>query len=414
MPTKRIVTFANTAETAPDPVEANNKLRFRDLRFQEQFRERTIRWNNGDNWVRILPPIQGSSYLWMMRLEIIQAPDGQGERLPTFCHPKSFERGARSPFDDAFDWYRKEMKEGLHSRDKNPNGVKLTSKSEGLCWMVLTGAEPGEKLGLFCASLYDGSWGGGPGLAYRIWSEANQIDKEPDSPTFEQKVYGDITAPKAGNLVLVEKKKPESGDRYASYLVRIGKTAAPVEKYIDTLSDEEHDLLVPLEKVLYQPTEQEQHDMLREYIGAKRYRTIFGEGEALGSPNALGAEAEAEEQDVDHQEDQPKEETHLAPRKSTKDAEVQEATETDDEETPAAPAPKAKAEPAEKPVAKAKDEPKEEKYGIKEVSKMIGSKEGVLQLLADIDKLPATHKRVVIEIAKDLEIDLSKFPGAEE
>lgn len=404
MQTKRIITFANTAKTAPDPVETNNKLRFRDLRFKEQFRERYVRFNNGDNWVRILPPIQGSSYMWMMRLEIIQAPDGQGERLPTFCHPKTFERGARSPFDDAFDWYFKNMREGLYSRYKNPNGVKLTTRSEGLCWMILSGAEPGEKLGLFHGNLYDGNWGGGPGLAYRIWSEANQIDKEPNSPTFEQKIYGDITAPNAGNIILIEKKKPESGERYASYNVRIGKTVAPIDKYIDMLTDEEHDLLVPLENVLYQTTQQEQHDILREYIGSKQYKIIFGTSEPLGTPNPL--DAEPKKQDVQHHpEIQPVENPHLDTRNPAKEPKTE------------APATNNKTTPAEKPIDNMETQPdgeKTNKYTIREVSNMIGTKEGVLQLLANIDKLPTAHKRVVIEVAKDLEIDLSEFPGIEE
>lgn len=383
--TKKIIAFANTAQTAPDPVSANDKLRFRDLTFQPNLREKTIKWDTGTNWIRILPPIQGSSYQWMMRIETLQAPDGQGERLPTFCHPKSFTRGAVSPFDEAYAWFKKEAKEQLYNREKNPNGLKLNTKSQGVAWVIHTGKEPGEKLGIFCASLYDGSWGGGPGLAYKIWMEANQVDTEPNSPTFEKKVHDDITAPQSGNLVLIEKHKPESGDRYASYLVRIGKTAAPIEGYTDSLTDAEHDILVPLENAFYRPSEEEQHQILREYIGTRNYRMIFGEGEATGlqfERTTMLEKAEPEPTPV-------------------KDPEPQVKTPV---ETPA-PAP----EPPKEPEAKKPSEPQSSNktYSIREVSSMMGTKEGVLELLKHFDSLQTGHRSVLLEVAKDMGIDTS-------
>lgn len=385
--TRKIIAFANTAQTAPDPVAVNDKLRFRDLTFLSALREKTVKWDNGTNWIRILPPIQGSSYQWMMRIETIQAPDGQGERLPTFCHPKSFTRGATSPFDEAYAWFKKEDKGQLYNREKNPNGLKLNPKSQGVAWVIHTGKEPGEKLGLFCASLYDGSWGGGPGLAYKIWMEANQLDKEPNSPTFEQKVYDDITAPKGGNLVLIEKHKPESGDRYASYVVRIGKTAAPVEGYTESLTDAEHDILVPLEETFYRPTDEEQHQMLRDYIGTRAYRTIFGEGEATGLQSEREQSPEPE-----------------APKPTPAPAAAEpapKAVEAPKEAEPKAPEPKAPEPKAAEPKAAGKT------YTIREVSTMMGTKEGVLELLENFESLQAGHKSVLLEVAKDMNIDTS-------
>lgn len=425
-PKRKIITFANTAETAPDPVAANDRIRFRDLTFVPELREKTLKWDNGTNWVRALPPIQGSSYQWMMRVEIHQAPDGQGERLPTFCHPKSFERGARSPFDEAYEWFRKHAKEELYSREKNPQGLKLNTKSQGVAWVIHTGKEPGEKLGLFYASLYDGSWGGGPGLGYKIWQEANQVDTEPNSPTFEQRVHADITAPQEGRLILIEKHKPESGDKYASYVVRIGKSAAPVDKYTEELSDEEHEMLRPLEEVFYRPSEEEQSQILKDYIGSKSFKTIFGDGSATGMPQEHDAAASSEpaeptstsEPNHDDESDDENDEPNVDEKKDAPKAEP----EAEPEPTPAA-EPKAAAEPEPekkteaKAEAKAKAEPaaaeEVEFLPITEVSAKLGTKVGVEELLTNYNKIQPRYRNTLLEVAKEMKIDLSKYPDVD-
>lgn len=393
MSTRKILTFAQP-QAAPDPVGTNDKLRFRDITLIPALREKALRWTPGPNWIRILPPIQGSSYQWMMRTEIIQAPDGQGERLPTFCHPKSFDRSARSPFDEAYDWFRKNSKGELYNRDKNPNGLKLNTKSQGVAWVIHTGAEPGEKLGLFCASLYDGSWGGSAGLAYKVWQEANQVDTEPNSETFEQKVYDDITFHEAGNLVLIEKHKPESGDRFASYTVRIGKSAAPVEKYLETLTDEEHNLITPLEEVFYRPDETEQHQILRDYIGTKAYRTIFGEGEATGTETSEEVTPEPT----------PKPKAKPAPEvEKPVEEEIEETVEDDEPAEPAKATKPAAKEPTKEATATGKT------FSIREVSTMMGTKEGVEELLQNFKSIQSTHQKVLLEVATDMGIDVTKY-----
>jgi hypothetical protein len=400
MSTKHIVQFADSSTgQTPDPVSANEKLKFRNLILKPSLRERSIRWDVGVNWIRILPRIQGSLYGWMMRAEVIQPPDGQSDRLPSFCHPKSFERGARSPFDDAHDWFKKEAIQNLFHREKNPHGFKLTARSVGVCWAIHTGREPGEKLILVDSSLYDGAWGGSPGLSYKIWTEANQVDTEPNSPTYEQKVYPDITDKDAGNLVLVEKKRPEKGDRYSSYIVRIGKTAAPIEPYWEALTEEETSLVVPLENVFHRPSEQEQHEMLKDYIGPKFYRQIFGGGESTGLNQSSQEEAAGEETHTSQEPVPPK-------PKAEKPAEAFEPKAPVKAAKPAEPA--EPAEPAQ-PAKKAAEEPTEKAFSIQEISKLMGSKEGVITLLESFDKLKASHRSVLLEVAKDFQIDTSKF-----
>ena len=393
MSTTNIVKFAKSnREPLPDPIVASQKLKFRNLIFAPELRERTARWDAGVNWVRILPRVQGSLYGWMMRAECIQPPDGQGERLPSFCHPKSFERGAYSPFDAAYDWFMRNNRGALYHREKNPNGFKLTPRSIGVCWGIHTGRDPGNRLILIDASLYDGAWGGGPGLSYKIWTEANQVDTEPNSPTFEQKIYPDITDEEGGNLVLVEKKRPEKGDRYSSYTVRIGKSAAPISAYWDQLSKEEQDMIVPLEKTFYRPSVQEQEEMLRDYIGANHFRDIFGGKDALGAG---------------HEAPSPSPSPSPEPPKA---AEVKETPKPAQEVRPAqeAPAPMAPMAP---PVPTAQEAPAQSgrTFKIQEISQLMGSKEGVLTLLENFGSLKPNHKAVLLEVANDFKIDTAQY-----
>ena len=124
--------------------------------------------------------------------------------------------------------------------------------------------------------MYDGKYGGSTGLGFDIVKNATVRDNEPGSPTLGQLVHGDITAEDKGKLVCIEKSVPEVGDtKYASYSSRIGKAEAPIKDFLSKLTDDEYDKLVPLDKVLRIPTEEEQKQYLLAYIGETWYSKIF-------------------------------------------------------------------------------------------------------------------------------------------
>ena len=162
----------------------------------------------------------------------------------------------------------------MSNRATNPNGFKLYPKPIGIAWVIDAEATEGERLRLISPSLYDGSRGGNVGLGYNLKLKAEETDNEPGSDTFGENIHGDITNPEKGRLIKIERAKSDKAE-YASYTAGIGKTDAPLDSYLDKLTDEEHDLLEALENIVYIPTEEEIHCILKNYIGEEIYNQIF-------------------------------------------------------------------------------------------------------------------------------------------
>lgn len=243
---------------------------FRSLLFRDELYKKKKKFEPGDFWLRFLPSIEGSKFPWMMRLEVYSDIGGV-----TFVSPSTFDDRATNPIRIAQDWLRKNKPELLRKRDVNPDGFKLWPGPYGVSWVIDDTAEEGSRLGLYCASLYDGSRGGTTGAAHRIKAAAEERDTEPGSPTLGELVHGDVTDPESGRLVKLTVAKPK-GTEFASYAVAIGKKVVPLSTSLDTLTEEEHNLLAPLEKVIYVPTSEEIHGFLKAYIGEALHNEIFG------------------------------------------------------------------------------------------------------------------------------------------
>jgi hypothetical protein len=263
------------AEESPATTSHKNQegAKYQDFTFEEGFADLKLKFEQKLTWFRIIPPISGTKFPhWLLNFEVYKAPEGQNH--PTFVNPASL--GQPSVWEQAKAWFLKNARERLANRETNPNGFKLRSTPRGIAW-VIAGEGDNQYLKLLTASTYDGKFGGTTGLGYEIAKAAEVKDNEPGSPTIGQLIHGDITDPTKGRLVCVEKSTPEAGDtKFASYSARIGKADAPLQPLLDKLSDSEFDKMVPLEKVLYLPTEQEQHAYLRGYIGDEWYKKIFG------------------------------------------------------------------------------------------------------------------------------------------
>ena len=264
------------AEEAPATKQRQAKVegpKYVDITFEEGYADMRIKFEQRLTWFRALPPISGTKFPdWLLPFAIYKAPEGQNH--PTFVDPSSL--GIPSVWEQAKLWFLKNAKERLQNRETNPNGFKLRSTPRGIAWVITAGEDTEADLKLLSVSLYDGKFGGTAGLGAELKKQAEARDNEPGSPTAGQFIHGDITDPATGRLVAVEKSTPESGDKkFASYSARIGKSPAPLQAYLDKLSDSQYDKLVPLEKTLYIPTEQEQHDLLRTYIGDEWYSKVF-------------------------------------------------------------------------------------------------------------------------------------------
>lgn len=269
-----------TSNSNKSPLQTNTetepKSRYEDFTYEEGYRDLQLKFNQKITWLRVLPAIKGSTHGYVLTFNVFKAPEGQVH--PTFVDPGQF--GVPSVWDYARNWFMKNAKDALMKKDINPHGIKLRSTPRGLAWVIKSDAPEGESLRLLNVSMYDGKFGGSTGLGHDIIKNAEVRDNEPGSPTIGELIHGDITAPDSGRLICIEKSMPEAGDtKYASYSCRIGKSEAPIQEYMDRLTDEELNKIVPLEKVLKIPTEEEQKKYLLAYIGESWYTKIFPRGE---------------------------------------------------------------------------------------------------------------------------------------
>lgn len=274
-------------ETSPNKIDPTAKPQREPSGFQSavvkpKFGARKQRLNVGVNWLRILPAIKGSAEDWLMPVDCYKLDD-----IAEWAKPANFENDLVAKVQN---WLRKNAPEKLWDKEKK-TGYRLWPKKQGLAWGVDQHAEENKRLCLFRSSLYDGQYGGTPGLAFVIKTTAETVDNEPGSKTIGEKIYGDITAPDAGRLVKIEKIQPPGKDAYASYRVGIGSQPAPIATAMELLTEEEHDLLCKLEETVYEPTIEEQAVFLRAYLGDD-----FPE-EILGKPKAAASPAKEEEED---------------------------------------------------------------------------------------------------------------------
>lgn len=240
---------------------------YRTLIFRDDMFKRKRKFEPGDHWLRFMPSIKGSKFGWLLTLNIYNL-DGV-----TFVAPNTFEERAIDPIRRASDWLRKNKPEVLRNKETNPDGLKLWATPSAVAWCIDEKQPEGQRLGIYFASKYDGSRGGSTGAAHRLEQLANERDTEPGSPTLGELIYGDITDPKGGRLVkYTASEKDKRG--FQSYSVAIGKTAAPLDKIMECLTEEEHNMIAPLETVIYVPTDEEMHDILKGYIGEELYNQI--------------------------------------------------------------------------------------------------------------------------------------------
>lgn len=223
-------------------------------------------------WIRFIPAIRGSSEGPIFTFSRYHDQDG---KFPTFVDPELYQ--GESVFAHASKWLRKNKPEVLASK-KNPDGwLRLYPQARGLAWVVDAEAEKGKRLRLLNLSMYDGSRGGNPGLGFQIVSEANAVDDERGSPTYGEPLNGNIFDTEAGREVGITLLKPATGDsKFANYSVKIGKTDKKLD--LDCLTDEEFDLMKPLETLIKKTSVAEQKEYLKQYIGEELFKEIFPAG----------------------------------------------------------------------------------------------------------------------------------------
>jgi hypothetical protein len=207
------------------------------------------RVREGETTLRFLPSIKGSAFDWMMPLDVYGDIGGY-----TFLSPTTLNRAAEDPIVDAGLKLKKLRPESMYSKVRNPKGLVLRSRKVGMAWAVEQEAPEGERLCLWTGSLYDGVWGGEPGLGYRIRKYADDDD---------------IIDPDSGREVTITKV---TGVDFPTYLIKAGMGVAILDEYLALLTDEELEVITPLENTLYEVGEDEIKQHLKSHIGEELYK----------------------------------------------------------------------------------------------------------------------------------------------
>lgn len=182
-----------------------------------------------------------------------------------FAHPKTLERGARSVFDEAYQWAKEHCPESLYSKSNKENGVRLLSDPLFQCWVIAE--EDGRSvLRLIQASGYDGSRLGTTGLGYRVWKAIEDHDESGSS-------IPDAIDPEKGVRVCIEQTLVKGKGR-PQYSVRVGRQPAPMGPILEAMDSEEKSILVPLENTIRRLSQEEEWTCLAKVIAPDTVKKI--------------------------------------------------------------------------------------------------------------------------------------------
>lgn len=241
---------AATTNERATPWATAAKGNYEDLLLKPEYADRRLRFNNGENWLRILPAFKTSAFGWMLGLHAIEFSGGR------FAHPKSLHQGSKSVFDHAYSWLKDRRPEMLYSK-ANPKGARLLSDPVCAFW-ALQHDEGAFTARLFLGSGYDGSRGGPQGLGYQIWHASRDRDENGN-------LTADFVHPENGTLICIERAKSKDA-KYPRYTLRPGRQPAPVDALIAKLDSEELRALCPLEQTVRELTSEEEWTCLERVI----------------------------------------------------------------------------------------------------------------------------------------------------
>ena len=243
----------------------------REINVKPEYSKSNLIFKNGDNWIRPLPPIQGSEYPWLLNFEIYRLGDVTG-----FIKTRSINHEDRDLVYEfaAFCRGNEEFKPALYLKgtgSKAP-GLRLWSQDRGICWVMLLNPDPKSKtipLKLYHASMNNpnsGS-GGSQGLMYQFYALTEEIDTDPDSENYNKPLYGSIWHPETGRKINVNVTPKANSGR--NFNVRPSGKASDCSEQLAQINEnfpEEIKMVKPLEDVLLLPSDKDVLNYLKEYV----------------------------------------------------------------------------------------------------------------------------------------------------
>jgi len=260
----RNIEFADNSDDRKNndtaPWDAPKPQIYHDMVLKPEYTDQHYKFPVGTTWLRILPEIKPSPHQWMISLSANSFNGGR------FVHPKFFQDGGKSVFDQAYSWLKTHSPEKLFSK-ANKSGYRLLPDPLCAFWALVQGeAGPPSAPKLFVESSYDGSRGYTPGLGCQLWNLTTERDENSER-------YSDPIAPYAGSLISIERRQLATA-KYPNFILRRGNQPAPLQGLLAGISPEETDLLRPLEEVLRKLTVEEQWQCLATVLAPDMVETI--------------------------------------------------------------------------------------------------------------------------------------------
>lgn len=246
--TTRTIEFQTTPNNL-EPWKLAQPPKYNDELLAPEFADRQLRLREGQNWMRILPALEGANG-WMLGIHSLATPTGR------WCHPRTINPGARCVWDQVYAHLKQIAPEKLFSCASR-YGLKLLADPLSLCFVLVREGETEDSpyvVRLMVLSGYSGDRGGTPGLGRQLLAMASELDEneEPLHP---------IAGTEDGVQVCIEKIVTKES-KYARYVIRAGRTPGPISGYMARLAPGEADILRPLDQVIRRMSDEEQWERL--------------------------------------------------------------------------------------------------------------------------------------------------------
>lgn len=261
---------------APQRTEGSG---FNRLWLSENYSKLILKLKEGDNLVRFIPPVKGTTYssyilpLLVAKIDNTEFVTAVGDQAVGIANRQVRDT---SPIATAYWYLYKNAKETLYSARENPNGFRLRPKQVGVSWVVTFDDERRPIVRLLSASLYSGDKGT-KGVLGEVLLKSKEEDIDPVTGEKTPK-FNDISNPDNGNFVNVKKIKDHNiADpiKSVSYQTTISSKASPaLSDLLSKVSDEEIDFIKPLDSIINVASDEQQKIILEEYLG-DFYKDIF-------------------------------------------------------------------------------------------------------------------------------------------